>query len=371
MPIKAEATLTQINTKSMEFTAQQIADFLNGSVTGDTSVTVSGFSKIEEGTPGTLTFLSNLKYERYIYHTKASIVLVSNDFKPTASIEATLIKVPDPYIALAKLKELAEQSKEKKTGIDSTACIDPTATIADDCYIGAFTFIGENVKIGKGCTIYPHVYVGDNVSLGDQTILYPHAVVYKDCCIGANCIIHAGAVVGADGFGFAPENGVYKKIIQSGNVIIENDVEIGANTTIDRAVMGSTIIRKGVKLDNLIQIAHNVEVGSHTVIAAQTGVAGSTKIGDNCMFGGQVGIVGHLKIGDKAQIAAQTGIFSDVPANGKVMGSPAIPLTNFFRSHIIFGKLPELYRTLNRLEKEIEVVKKNIQEYGKTENISV
>jgi len=341
----------------MEFTAQQIADYVNGLVVGDLTTKVTGFSKIEEGLSGTLTFLANMKYEQHIYRTKASVVLVSNDFKPAAPIEATLIKVPNPYASLAKLMALVEQSKPQKSGIDSMAYIDQTASIADDCFIGAFVSIGENVQIGKGCMIYPQVYIGDRVCIGEKTILYPHAVVYKDCSIGQNCIIHAGAVIGSDGFGFAREDGVYKKITQTGNVVIEDDVEIGANTTIDRAVIGSTFIRKGVKIDNLIQIAHNVEVGKNTAMAAQVGIAGSTKIGENCLFGGQAGVSGHLQIGDNAQIAAQSGIISSIAANAKVMGTPTIPLTNFFRSSILFERLPELNKTISRLEREIEELK--------------
>ena len=345
----------------MEFTAQQIADLLNGKVDGNPAAQVNNFSKIEEGIPGTLTFLANKKYERFIYQTKATIVLVKDDFIPATPVEATLIKVPNPYASLAFLMEMVERSNVKKSGIDSTACIATTATIGDDCYIGAFACIGENVKIGSGCRVYPYTCLGDNAGVGDQTILYPHVTIYKDCIIGNNCIIHAGAVIGADGFGFAPEEGKYKKIAQLGNVVIEDDVEIGANTTIDRAVMGSTIIHKGVKLDNLIQIAHNVEIGYNTAMAAQTGIAGSTKVGDNCMFGGQVGAVGHIRIGDNAQIGPQGGIISHVPANAKLMGTPTIPLNKFLRASILIEKLPELYKTLNRLEREIEELKKNKQ----------
>ena len=345
----------------MEFTAQQIADLLKGTVVGNPALKVNDFSKIEEGKPGTVTFLANVKYERFIYGTKASIVLVNNDFIPTAPIEATLVKVPNPYKSLAMLMELAEQTKVKKNGIDSTAHISATASIEDNCYIGAYAYIGENAKVGKNCKIYPHVYVGDNVSIGDQTTLYPQAVIYHNCSIGTNCIIHAGAVIGSDGFGFAPDDGEYRKIAQLGNVIIEDNVEIGANTTIDRAVMGSTLIHKGVKLDNLIQIAHNVEVGEHTVMAAQAGVAGSTKIGTNCMFGGQVGLSGHIQIGDNTQIAAQSGVMSSVVANSQVMGSPTLPIKNYLRSTVLFEKLPELYKTIHRLEKEIEELKSNKQ----------
>ena len=345
----------------MEFTAQQIADFLNGIVEGNPAAKVNDFSKIEEGKPGTLTFLANEKYERFVYQTKASIVLVNNDFVPAMPIEATLIKVQNAYASLAMLLELVEQSKVKKNGVNSSAYIAKTASVDDDCYIGALAYIGENAKIGKACRIYPHVYMGDNVTVGNNSILYPHSVIYHDCSIGNNCIIHAGAVIGSDGFGFAPENGQYKKIPQLGNVVIEDDVEIGANTTIDRAVMGSTMIHQGVKLDNLIHIAHNVEVGHHTVMAAQTGIAGSTKIGDNCLLGGQVGVIGHLQIGDQVQIGAQSGIMKNVQENARMMGSPAITLRDHLRSIVIIEKLPELYKTINILEREIKELKKNKQ----------
>lgn len=278
----------------MEFSAQQIAGFLNGTIEGDPNVKVSNFSKIEEGKPGTLTFLANLKYAHHIYNTEASIVLVNNDFKPEQPIRATLVKVENAYAALAMLLNLVEQSKSKKKGVDSTAFIAASATVSDDCYVGNFAYIGEGVKMGKNCMVYPHAYIGDHVTVGDNCVFYPHATVYENCIIGNNCILHAGSVVGADGFGFAPEGETYKKIPQLGNVIIEDDVEIGANTTIDRAVMDSTIIRRGVKLDNLVQIAHNVEVGENTVMAAQVGIAGSVKVGKHCMFGGQVGLAGHI-----------------------------------------------------------------------------
>lgn len=270
----------------MEFSAQQIAGFLNGTIEGDPNVKVSNFSKIEEGKPGTLTFLANLKYAHHIYNTEASIVLVNNDFKPEQPIRATLVKVENAYAALAMLLNLVEQSKSKKKGVDSTAFIAASATVSDDCYVGNFAYIGEGVKMGKNCMVYPHAYIGDHVTVGDNCVFYPHATVYENCIIGNNCILHAGSVVGADGFGFAPEGETYKKIPQLGNVIIEDDVEIGANTTIDRAVMDSTIIHRGVKLDNLVQIAHNVEVGENTVMAAQVGIAGSVKVGKHCMFGG-------------------------------------------------------------------------------------
>lgn len=345
----------------MEFTAQQIADLLNGEVAGNLTEKVSDFAKIEDGRPGTITFLANAKYEPYIYQTKASIVLVNNDFKPSAPVKATMIKVPNAYSALASLMDIAEQSQVRNSGIDAKAYISATATIEDNCYIGAFAYIGENVIINQGCRIYPYVCIGDNVSVGEQTVIYPHVTIYQSCVIGNNCIIHAGAVIGSDGFGFAPEGGKYKKIAQLGNVLIEDDVEVGANTSIDRAVIGSTIIHQGVKLDNLIQIAHNVEIGSNTAMAAMVGIAGSTKVGANCMFGGQAGAIGHLHIGDNVKVAAQTGIVRDIPENGRVWGTPAIPLNNCLRSNVLFEKLPELYKTLYRLEKEIEELKKNKQ----------
>ena len=278
----------------MEFSAQQIAAFLNGTVEGDPDVKVSNFSKIEEGKIGTLTFLANPKYEHYIYNTKASIVLVNNDFTPSGIVPATLIRVDNAYASLAMLLNMVEQSKKKENGIDSTAFIAKSASVDENAYIGAFAYIGNNAKVGKNCRIYPYAYIGDNVIIGDNTVLYPHVTIYEGCVVGCNCILHAGSVVGSDGFGFAPEGETYKKIPQLGNVVIEDDVEIGANTTIDRAVMDSTILRRGVKLDNLVQIAHNVEVGENTVMAAQVGIAGSVKIGKHCMFGGQVGLAGHI-----------------------------------------------------------------------------
>jgi UDP-3-O-[3-hydroxymyristoyl] glucosamine N-acyltransferase len=343
----------------MEFTAQQIADFLKGSVEGDPAAKINGFSKIEEGIPGTVTFLANPKYEQFIYRTKASVVLVNKDFSPASEITSTLIRVPNAYTSLAALLNLAEQFKPRKNGIDTSAFIARTATVGENAYVGIFAYIGEETTIGTGCLIYPHAYIGDRVKIGDNTVIYPHVTVYDGTVIGNNCIIHAGAVIGADGFGFAPENGSYKKIPQLGNVLIEDEVEVGANTAIDRAVIGSTVIHKGVKLDNLIQVAHNVEIGENTVMAAQTGVAGSTKVGSGCMFGGQVGLGGHITIGDRSQIAAQAGIISNMKENSQVMGTPAFPIKNFMQSSVIIRKLPEIYRTLNRLEKEVEELKKN------------
>ena len=344
----------------MEFSAQQIAGFLNGTIEGDPNVKVSNFSKIEEGKPGTLTFLANLKYAHHIYNTEASIVLVNNDFKPEQPIRATLVKVENAYAALAMLLNLVEQSKSKKKGVDSTAFIAASATVSDDCYVGNFAYIGEGVKMGKNCMVYPHAYIGDHVTVGDNCVFYPHATVYENCTIGNNCILHAGSVVGADGFGFAPEGETYKKIPQLGNVIIEDDVEIGANTTIDRAVMDSTIIRRGVKLDNLVQIAHNVEVGENTVMAAQVGIAGSVKVGKHCMFGGQVGLAGHIHVADHVVFGAQAGVISDVTEATTLLGAPAINAKNFMRSSAIFNRLPDIYRSLGQMQREIEQLKKEI-----------
>lgn len=340
----------------MEFTAQQIADFLHGTVFGNPSVSVGNISKIEEGKPGTLTFLSNPKYTPHIYTTEASIVLVNNDFQPEGEIKATLIKVENAYNALASLLNLVEQSKPQKRGIDSLAAISPSAKIGEFAYVGAYAVIGDNVQIGDGAKIYPQAYIGDNVKIGDNVSIYAGAKIYQDCVIGNNVTIHSGTVVGADGFGFAPDDkGVYHKIPQIGNVVIEDDVEIGANSCIDRATMGSTVIRRGVKIDNLIQIAHNVEVGKNTVIAAQSGIAGSTKIGEGCVLGGQVGVSGHLHIADGSKFGAQSGVQSSVKIpNQALQGSPVFSYMGFMKSTSIFQKLPELQKQINNLQKEIE-----------------
>ena len=346
----------------MVFSAKQIAGILKGAVEGDPDVKVGNFSKIEEGKPGTLTFLANLKYSAYIYTTHASIALVNNDFKPEKSLPATLtlIRVPNAYMALATLMEMVNQAKSNKQGIEQPVFINPSVKLPENIYIGAFSYLGENVKIGENVSIYPQSFVGDNVEIGDNTIIYAGVKIYENCKIGKNCIIHSGAVIGADGFGFAPDGDKYKKIPQLGNVIIEDDVEIGANTTIDRAVMDSTIIRSGVKLDNLIQIAHNVEIGENTGIAAQTGISGSTKVGKQCMIGGQVGLGGHIKIGDRVNLGAQSGIISNIEDDKTLMGAPAIDLKNYFRSCIVFPKLPEMYKTVGQLQKEIENLKKEL-----------
>lgn len=341
----------------LSFTAQQIADVLKGTVEGDPNVTVNNFSKIEEGKPGTLTFLANPKYTSYIYTTNASIVLVNNDFVPEKPVTATMVKVFNAYAALAVLLDMVEKSKPQKTGIEPMSYIAESANLGNNVYVGAFAYIANNVIVGENVQIHPQVYIGDNVTIGNNVILYPGVKIYPGCRIGNNCIIHSGVVIGSDGFGFAPEGEEYKKIPQMGIVIIEDDVEIGANSTIDRAVMDATIIRKGVKLDNLIQIAHNVEVGANTVMAAQVGISGSTKIGEHCMIGGQVGLGGHITVGNNANIGAQSGIISNIKDDAKIIGSPAIPIKEFFRSSITFPKLPDMYRQLAQLEKEIQELK--------------
>ncbi|MDR1918514.1 MAG: UDP-3-O-(3-hydroxymyristoyl)glucosamine N-acyltransferase [Tannerellaceae bacterium] len=344
----------------MEFTAQQIANILNGTVDGNPDVKVNNFSKIEDGKPYTLTFLANPKYEHYIYNTEASVVLVNHDFTPSNPIRSTLIRVPNAYAALAVLLEIARQSEKKKEGIDSAAFIHASATVGTGCYVGAFAYIGENARIGNNCRIYPYAYVGDEASVGDESILYPHVSVYDRSVIGSNCILHAGCVIGSDGFGFAPEGEAYLKIPQLGNVILEDNVEIGANTTIDRAVMGATLIRKGAKLDNLVQIAHNVEVGEHTVMAAQVGVSGSVKIGKHCKFGGQSGIAGHIHIDDHVAVGAQAGVLGNIQEGRTLLGSPSIDAKAYMRSTVVFKRLPDMYRTVEKLQQEIEQLKKDL-----------
>lgn len=344
----------------MEFSAKQIAEYIQGVIVGDENTTVHTFSKIEEGIPGALTFLANPKYTHYIYETKASIVLVNKDFIPEGEITATLIKVDNAYESLAKLMTLYEMSKPKKTGIDPLASVAANARIGENVYIGPFACIEEGAIIGDNAYIHPHVTVGCNAKVGNGTILYPHVTVYHDCRIGNQCIIHAGAVIGADGFGFAPSAEGYEKIPQIGITIIEDQVEIGANTCVDRATMGATIVHKGTKLDNLIQIAHNVEVGSHTVMASQVGIAGSAKIGEWCMFGGQVGVAGHIQIGDHVNVGAQSGIPGNTKSGSSLMGYPAIEPKQFARSSAVFKKLPEMYSELGRLQKELEELKKQL-----------
>lgn len=344
----------------MEFTAATIAGFLKGVIEGNPEIKVNTVAKIEEGQPGALSFLANPKYEHYLYSTRSSIVLINKSFIPSAPVSATLIKVENAYEAFASLLQLVDQARPRKKGIHATAIIEATATIGKDVYIGPYAYIGENCVIGNGCSLYPHVYIGDNTNLGNDCTLNPGVKIYHDCLVGEGCIIHAGTVIGSDGFGFAPQSGSeYIKIPQLGNVVIEDHVELGANVTIDRATMGSTIIRKGVKLDNLIQIGHNVEIGENTVIAAQTGISGSTKVGKNCMIGGQVGMAGHIKIADGTKIGAQAGIMGNIKEeNTAIIGSPSFDLKQFLKSTVIFKKLPELKIKVDTLEKELESLKK-------------
>ena len=347
----------------MQFTAEQIAAFLGGEIVGDERVSVSNLAKIEEGTPGTITFLSNPLYTQYIYTTQASIALVRRDFVPEKAVTPTLIKVDDPYTCLTRLLELVEQARGQKSGVEEPTHIALSAQVADDAYVGAFTYIGERAVVGVGCKLYPQVYIGDDVVIGKNVTLYPGVKVYHGCRIGDNCIVHAGSVIGSDGFGFAPQaDGSYKKIPQIGIVILEDNVELGATTTIDRATMGATIIRRGVKLDNLVQIAHNVEVGENTVMAAQVGVAGSTKIGSQCMFGGQVGIAGHRHVGNRVVIGAQSGIPNDVKDGMEVMGYPAVPKVEFARQTVHIKRLAQLNQTVKALQQQIDELKKQMQD---------
>lgn len=339
----------------MIYTARQLADYLQGTVEGDDSIVVSNVSKIEEGITGTLTFLANPKYTPYIYETKASVVLVNADFVPEQPIQATLIRVENAYAGMAKLLSLVASSIKPKTGIDARSAIDPTAKLGENAFVGCFCYIGADSVIGDNVCIHPQVYIGDRVRIGNNCLFHPGVKILDDCIIGNNCVFQAGAVIGGDGFGFAPQTeGDYTKIAQIGNVIIEDNVEIGANTTIDRATMGSTIIRRGVKLDNLIQVAHNVEIGENTVVAAQTGFAGSTKVGRNCMFGGQVGFAGHIKIADGVQIGAQSGVPNSITdASTPYLGYPSMPAKQFARSFAVYKKLPELNLEISALRKEI------------------
>ena len=339
----------------MVFTASQIAGILEGEVEGNPEIAVHKLAKIEEGVKGSLTFLANPKYTPYIYTTKASITIVNKDFTPDQYLATTLIKVEDAYESFSKLLKYYDQVKNTKTGIENPVFIAESASYGEGLYMGAFAYVGDNVVIGKNVKIYPGAYIGDNVHLGDSVIVFSGAKVYSETIIGNNCVIQSGAIIGSDGFGFAPsKNGTYSKIPQTGNVILEDDVDVGAGTTIDRATMGSTILRKGVKLDNQIQIAHNVEIGEHTVIAAQTGVAGSTKIGKRCMIGGQVGIVGHIIIGDNVRIQAQSGIGRNIKDNDILQGSPALNYGDYNKSYVHFKNLPKIVNQINELEKKID-----------------
>lgn len=345
----------------MEFKVKDIASLLNGIVEGDGEIKLHNISKIDQGVPGTITFLSNPTYTKFIYTTEASAVLVSKDFHPEGAISCTLIRVDDPYTALAELLKLYQQLTPVKRGIEQPSFISTNAKTGEDIYVGAFAYISDNVTIGNNVKIYPHVYIGDNVEVGDNTILFSGVKIYPDCKVGADCILHSGVVVGADGFGFAPNNdGPFTKIAQVGNVVIEDLVEIGANTAIDRATMGSTILRRGVKLDNLIQIAHNVEISENTVIAGQSGVAGSSKVGKNCMIGAQVGISGHLTIGDNVKIGGQAGVMTNVADNSTVIGSPIQDHRDYMRSMAIFRRLPQLSGDVSDLKKWMKKMEENI-----------
>ena len=344
----------------MEFSAKQIAAFIQGEVIGDENATVHTFAKIEEGIPGAISFLSNPKYTPYIYESQSSIILVNKDFEPEHEIKATLIKVDNAYESLAKLMNLYEMSKPKKQCIDSLAFVSPTAHIGENVYVGAFAYIGENTVIGDNTLVYPHTYVGDNVKIGSNCLLYSNVTIYHDCHIGNECVLHSGAVIGADGFGFAPTPQGYEKIPQIGIVILEDRVDIGANTCVDRATMGATIVHSGVKLDNLVQVAHNDEIGSHTVMAAQVGIAGSTKIGEWCMFGGQVGIAGHIKIGDKVNLGAQSGVPGSIKSESQLIGTPPMEPKQYFKAAVVHKNLPELQQELRNLRKELEELKQQL-----------
>ena len=335
----------------MKFTAAQIAGILEGEVIGNPDAVVFKLAKIEEGTEGSLTFLANPKYVNFIYTTQATITIVNNDFVPENELATTLIKVDDAYQSFSKLLEYYNQVKLMKSGIEQPSVISENVTYGEQLYLGSFSYVGKNVTIGNNVKIYPNCFIGDNVSIGDNCIFFAGVKIYSETEIGNNCNFHSGCVVGSDGFGFAPtEEGTYNKIPQIGNVIIEDDVEIGANTTIDRATLGITLIRKGVKLDNHIQIAHNVEIGENTVIAAQTGIAGSTKIGSNCLIGGQVGIAGHLTIGNNVRVQAQSGIGKNIADGEIIQGSPAFNYSDFSKSYVHFRDLPKIVSDLEELK---------------------
>ncbi len=337
----------------MKFTAKQISEILNGEVFGNPQEEVSKLSKIEEGEKGSLTFLSNPKYNSWLYVTDASVVIVDQKFTPEKEVSSTMIKVEDPYMAFTKLLEYYNNIQLDRSGIEDPVFIHDSVSFGTDLYLGAFSYLSENVSIGNCVKIYPNVFIGDNVIIGDDTTIFAGAKIYSDTKIGNSCTIHSGSIIGSDGFGFAPDKkGGYSKIPQIGNVIIEDNVDIGSGTTIDRATLGSTIIRSGVKLDNQIHVAHNVEIGKNTVIAAQTGIAGSAKIGSECMIGGQVGIVGHISIGNNVRIQAQSGIGKSVGDNEIVQGSPAMPYNDFNKSYVHFRNLPKLSSRLDEIEKQ-------------------
>lgn len=345
----------------MEFTAEQIANVIGGRVEGNKDAKVHTFAKIEEGTDGAISFLSNPKYTHYLYNTKSSIVIVNEGVELEKDVDATLIRVPNAYESIAKLLQIYEASKPKKTGVAPQAYIAPSAKLGNNCYVGPFAYVGEGAEIGDGCQIYPHAVVGDNVKVGSNCIFYPNTTIYQGCKIGNNVTIHAGSVIGADGFGFAPGADGYDKIPQIGIVVIEDNVEIGANTCVDRSTMGATVIHKGVKLDNLVQVAHNVEIGENTVMSAQVGIAGSTKVGSWCMFGGQVGLAGHITIGNKTFLGAQSGVPGSLKGGEELIGTPPMNPRQYFKSQAIFRRLPDMYKDLNDAKKKIEELNEKIK----------
>lgn len=346
----------------MEFSAKQIAEFIQGRVEGDENASVHDFAKIEEGREGCISFLSNPKYTHFIYDTKSTIVLIDESVELEHPVSATLIRVKSAYEAVAKLLQLYESMKPKKKGIDSLAFVSPKAQVGENVYIGPFAYIGDGAVIGDGCQIYPHVNIGDGVKVGEDCLFYPNVTIYHGCRIGNNVILHAGCVIGADGFGFAPSANGYDKIPQIGIVTIEDDVEIGANTCIDRSTMGSTYVRKGVKLDNLVQIAHNTDIGANTVMSSQVGVAGSTKVGEWCMFGGQVGLAGHITIGNKVFLGAQSGVPGSIKDGQQLIGTPPMEQRAYFKSHAIFRRLPDMYKQMNEMQKTIDALKAKLGE---------
>ncbi len=348
----------------MEITVGQIAALVNGVVEGNPDIKINNYSKIEEGKPGCLTFLANPKYEHYIYDTQASVVLVRKDFVAEKELTTTLIRVDNPYSTIAQLLNMVGAIQQQKKGVEEPVFVAKDVNISDDIYIGAFSYVAKGVVLGRNVKIYPQCYIGDNVTIGDNVILYPGVKIYHECKIGKNCILHSGVVIGADGFGFAPENGVYKKIAQIGDVVVEDDVEIGANTTIDRATMGSTIVKRGAKLDNLIQIGHNVEVGEHTVIAAQAGIAGSAKIGSHNMIGGQCGFAGHITVGNNNQFGAQSGIPKSLGDDNILMGYPAVKHTDFARQAAFLKNHAKVNSEIASLKKQLAELK-NIVENNK------
>lgn len=342
------------------FTALEISKVLNGEIVGDPNVKVNQLAKIEEGTPGALSFLSNPKYTHYIYETKSSIVLVNHDFEPEAPVAATMIKVSNSYEAIGKIMQMVQTATPRKTGIEPMSYVSPKAKLGENVYVAAFAYISDNAVIGNNVSIYPHVWIGDDVVVGDDTTIFSGVKLYPDTKIGSRCIIHAGVVVGADGFGFVPlENGTYEKLPQMGNVVVEDDVELGANTTIDCATMGSTMIGKGVKLDNQVQIGHNARIGENTVMAALTGIAGSTVIGKHCTFAGQVGVAGHLKVGDNVMVSAKSGVVNNVSDNSVQMGFYSFEGSKFRRAYALYRNLPDLVNDVRQLKKEIEALKKD------------